>query len=104
MAAGLVALSAPAVILRFPCAQSGRIGVGIPGLRMMVIEMWLPALVCVAIVDVVVIVVWMAVVTDRQLIGADYRWGFSLKTLLIATAMVAINMAAVASFYLGRMD
>jgi hypothetical protein len=70
----------------------------------MVIEMWLPMLLCVAIADVVVVVVWMAVVTDRLLIGADYRWGFSLKTLLIATAMVAINTAIVASFYFGRMN
>jgi hypothetical protein len=70
----------------------------------MVIEMWLPMLLCVAIADVVVVVVWMAVVTDRLLIGADYRWGFSLKTLLIATAMVAINTAIVVSFYFGRMN
>jgi hypothetical protein len=69
----------------------------------MVIEMWLPMLLCVAIADVVVVVLWMAVVTDRLMIGADYRWGFSLKTLLIATAMVAINTAVVAAFYFGRM-
>jgi hypothetical protein len=65
--------------------------------------MWLPTLVCVAIVDVVVVVVWLAVVTDRQLIGTDDRWRFSLKTLLIATAMVAINTAVAAAFYFGRM-
>jgi hypothetical protein len=70
----------------------------------MVIEMWLPMLVCVAIADLVVVVVWMAVITDRQLIGADYRWGFSLKTLLIATAMVAVNMAVVAAIFFERMD
>jgi hypothetical protein len=66
--------------------------------------MWLPMLVCVAIADVVVAVLWMAVVTDRQMIGADYRWGFSLKTLLIATAMVAINTAVVAALFFGRVD
>jgi hypothetical protein len=69
----------------------------------MVIEMWLPMVVCVAIADVVVVVLWMAVVTDRLMIGADYRWGFSLKTLLIATAMVAINAAVVAAIFFDRM-
>jgi hypothetical protein len=70
----------------------------------MVIEMWLPTLVCVVIVDVVVAVVGLAVVTDRLLIGEGDRWQFSLKTLLIATAMVAINTAVVAAFYLGRIQ
>jgi hypothetical protein len=69
----------------------------------MVIEMWLPALVCVAIVDVVVAVVWLAVVTDRVLIGEGDRWRFSLKTLMIATALVSINTAVVAALYLGRL-
>ena len=53
--------------------------------------------VCVAIADLVVVVICLAVITDRQLIETDYRWRFSLKTLLIATAMVAVNMAVIAT-------
>jgi hypothetical protein len=65
----------------------------------MAYEMWLPMLVCVAIADLVVVVICLAVVTDRQLIEADYRWRFSLKTLLVATAMVAVNTAVIATLF-----
>ena len=69
----------------------------------MIVEMWMPTLVCVAIADLVVVVVCMAVVTDRQLIGDADRWRFSLKTLLVAMTMAAINTAVVAAFFFERM-
>jgi hypothetical protein len=72
-------------------------------IKSMIVEMWLPTLVCIVIVDLVVVAVWLAAVTDQQLIGTEYRWRFGLKTLLLATAMVAINTAAIAAFFFGRM-
>jgi hypothetical protein len=62
-------------------------------------ELWLPTAVIVTIIDVVVIMVWTAKFTDRSLEGAGSRWRFSLTTLLIAMALLAVNTALLMRFF-----
>jgi hypothetical protein len=60
-------------------------------------SMWLPLMVLVASGDLIVVAGIVAVVIDRQLMSEPVRWHFGLKTLLAATALIAIHVAAIAS-------
>jgi hypothetical protein len=62
-------------------------------------ELWLPAAVIVTIIDVVVIMVWTAKFTDRSLEATGSRWRFSLTTLLVATALIAVHAALLMQFF-----
>jgi hypothetical protein len=64
-------------------------------------EMWLPTLVIVAIADAVIMVVGLAMFTDRRLLGEGRRWGFGLRTLLAIMAFAAVHIAIVVNFLFG---
>jgi hypothetical protein len=63
-----------------------------------VMSMWLPLMVLIAIGDSIVAAGAIAVVIDRQLMSERVQWHFGLKTLLAATALIAMHVAAIASF------
>ena len=64
--------------------------------------MWLPTLVFVAIADAVIVMIGLAIVADRRLLGEGRRWRFGMTTLLIVTALIAVHTAIVANFLFGR--
>jgi hypothetical protein len=64
-------------------------------------EMWLPMLVFVVIADAMLVVIGLAVITDRSLLEERRRWGFGLKTLFVATAWIAVHSAIVVNLLFG---
>lgn len=68
-------------------------------LTLMAPEIWVTAAVIITIVDLVVIVVSLAKFTDRRLEGTGNRLRFSMMTLLVATALIAIHTALLVWFF-----
>jgi len=66
-------------------------------------ELWLPLIVLIVIADFVVVVAGMAMLIDRKLIEKRWQWRFGLMTLLVLVAILAMNIAAIASFF-GRQN
>jgi hypothetical protein len=64
--------------------------------------MWLPTLVFIAIADAVIVVIGLAIVADRWLLGEGRRWRFGLTTLLVFTALLAVHTAILANLFFGR--
>jgi hypothetical protein len=55
---------------------------------------WIEFACIVAALDVLAFLAALAAFIDRQLVEHDRRWRFSLTTMMLATTLAALNIAA----------